>query len=50
MMRLFQSLASNSGVLPDVPSLPYPEAIGKGLDFKANTVKELIQLHAAQQK
>ncbi|MDP4244347.1 MAG: S41 family peptidase [Bacteroidota bacterium] len=35
------------GVLPDVPALPTVEAIGKGLDFKAMKVKELIQLRAA---
>jgi hypothetical protein len=38
------------GVLPDVSSLPSPGAIGRGLDYKANTVKELIQLHSAQKK
>jgi hypothetical protein len=38
------------GVMPDVPALPSIEAIGKGADFKALKVKELIDLHAARQK
>jgi C-terminal processing protease CtpA/Prc len=38
------------GVLPDVPSLPSVEAIGKGLDFKALKAKELIESHAAQKQ
>jgi len=31
------------GILPDVPSLPTVEAIGKGQDFKTSRVKELIR-------
>jgi C-terminal processing protease CtpA/Prc len=38
------------GVLPDVPSLPSVEAIGKGLDFKALKAKELIELRAVQKQ
>lgn len=38
------------GVLPDVPSLPTAEAIGKGLDFKAAKAKELIDLNSLQKK
>ncbi len=38
------------GVLPDVQALPSVEAIGRGIDFKAEKVKELIRLHAAEIK
>jgi hypothetical protein len=36
------------GVMPDVPALPSPDAIGKGLDFKAAKARELIRLNAVQ--
>jgi len=38
------------GVLPDVPSLPTADAIGRGLDFKTEKAKELIQLHSSLKK
>jgi hypothetical protein len=38
------------GVLPDVPSLPTADAIGRGLDFKTEKAKELIQLHGSLKK
>jgi len=41
---------NGKGVPPDVPALPNADAIGKGLDFKAAKVKELIRLHAAAEK
>jgi peptidase S41-like protein len=36
------------GVLPDVPSLPTIEAIGKGQDFKTARAKELIRENSAK--
>jgi hypothetical protein len=38
------------GVQPDVLSVPTAEAIGKGFDFKAAKVKELIDLNSLQKK
>lgn len=35
------------GVLPDVPALPSPQAIGKGQDYKTAAVKELIRSNTA---
>jgi hypothetical protein len=36
------------GVMPDVPALPSAEAIQKGIDFKAEKVRELIQAKTEQ--
>ena len=36
------------GVIPDVPALPSSISIRKGVDFKAEKVKELIQMRQAQ--
>ena len=36
------------GVMPDVPALPSAEAIQKGIDFKAEKVRELIQARSEQ--
>ena len=38
------------GVMPDVPALPTVYAIQKGIDFKAETARLLIEANARQSK
>jgi hypothetical protein len=39
-------LKDGRGVMPDVQALPSTEAIRRGIDFKAEKVRELIQAGA----